>query len=121
MVASKLGAQGADVIWARAAGASRGFKPTRGCGNSWKLQSLPRGSQWEAEEGSVLAVQTPNRQLMPSVCFSKHESPSSEDMCSQVAVLGKGLHPRGYRWKEKKLIYMERCSLGPEWCWDRHP
>ena len=60
VAASQLGAQGADVILACAAGAVHGFKPTMGCGNSWKLQSPARDGQWEAEEGSVLAVQTPN-------------------------------------------------------------
>lgn len=60
MVASKLGAQGADVVLAQAADAAHSFKPTVGCGNSRRLQSLPRDGQWEAEKGSVLAAQTLN-------------------------------------------------------------
>lgn len=83
MVASQLGAHGADVILACAAAAARGFQTKMGCGNAWKLPSPPRGVQCEAEEGSVLADPKPF-----SVHFSKDTSLCPEDVCSQVTLLG---------------------------------
>lgn len=104
LVTSKLGAQGADVILARAGDAAHGSKPTRAMETHGNCSLLPKTIRKEAEEGSVLAVQTPD----PSA-HAKHVSLKPwPGLCAAEGPLS-------------CRVQMEGKAHPPERFWDLHP